>query len=429
MRYTGILCGNFLTRGNLISPVSINPAWRSVKKSESERKLGHHFYYSKFYNICHGSKSEHIDGFDRYEYTPAQPHVKLTLDGALYNLTVERLGICLCPCDIVLFNINVAMVSDDHNHITLVMSKLRNILDYGRDDHLLKPFIDVAIEPIMEIYRSIQRSAAPSKSLNQYEGLLLHGNKFKLFQIAEIDEQKPTSDISDMLLYELGTLSLVANHDMTAPDAPSREYFDHIVKNNSISVYNNWKALSLFDTFTIIGRDVSLYCRNNWIDNYFGMIYLYGLFVKVFLFDLNKNYEPGYTWRKKSDRSMINENYDTFEGKYYFPDISYNFLPRLINTHIYNALEIEPEKKRIYERIERQNMIHEKRADSKMNKLLFVITSLTLFSAIWDASCLMNEMYPFREYLATPVTGFRTICCTFMLLILFFFTLIFRRKY
>lgn len=429
MHYTGILCGNFSSKGTTLSPASINPAWRNIIKSKSERELGHRFYYSKFYDVCHGDKSENIDGFDRYEYVPVQPQIELILEGKAYCFTVESLGICICPCNIVLFSITVAMESDDLNRITFVMSKLRNVLDYGHEDDCFRPFIDVALKPIMEFYRSVQHSAPSSISLCESEGLSIYGNKFKLFQIAEIDEKEQASDISDILLYGLGTLSRVSDCNIANQDAPSREYFDHIIKNNSISVYNNWKALSLFDTFTIIGMNTSLYNRNNWIDNYFGMIYLYSLFVKVFLFDINNNYEPGYARHKNSNCSMINENYDTFEGKYYFPDISYNFLPRLINRHIYNALEIEPEKQRIYERIERQNMIHEKRSDSKMNKLLFVITSLTLFSAIWDAACLMNEMYPFSEYLTTPVTGFRTICCIFVLFVLFFFVLIFRHKY
>ena len=67
----------------------------------------------------------------------------------------------------------------------------------------------------------------------------------------------------------------------------SPEYFGRIMGNNRISIYNNWKALALFDTFTMLGHDVPDWLRQNWIDNYFNMIYVSLLFNKLYLFRLN----------------------------------------------------------------------------------------------------------------------------------------------
>lgn len=419
MRYTGILCGNFSTRGMKLTPSQHNALWQHIVKNNEERSLGHHFYYSKFYDVCYGDKSQGIDGFDRYEYTPEQGELHLVFGSKSYDLRVERLGIYLCPFNIALYSIMVTMETEESNDITFVMSKLRDIMSFQTNEPI-KPFVTLAVDPIKEFCAEL------STNNSEFEHMLIYGNKLKLFQIIEFEETETNNrNMDDVLLYEFGTLSLVANHDMTAPDAPSADYFEQIIQNNTVSIYNNWKALSLFDTFTMMGWNISQSSRNNWIDNYSGMIYLYGLFVKVYLFELNNNYNSEKSGR---DRSMISETYDEFETKYYFIDISYNILPRMVNTHIFKALEIAPEKCRLYERIERQNMLHEKKADSKMNRLLFAMTNLTLMSAIWDGACLLNEVYPYSEHFSSSVIGFRTIILIFALLIAIGFSLIYRGR-
>lgn len=422
MRYTGILCGNFSSRGVRITPSEYDAAWQHIVKNSDERNIGHRFYYSKFYDVCFGDKSRAVDGIDRYEYTidPERGAVTLQFGEQQYNIQVQRIGIYLCPFDIALFSIMVSIDTDDYDNISRVMFQLRNIMAYD-DDASLRPFVNVAVEPIMNFYRTMQGKQC---GVSRYEHLLLYGNKLKIFQIANLTADEAEEHFSDWRLHDFGTLSL-STSDAKALNGMSEVHFGRIIAENSISVYNNWRALALIDTFTILGIDISESNRCNWIDNYFGMIYLYGLFVKVYLFALNNNYDMGGS---SLHRRMISETYDDFETKYYFIDISYNFLPRMINDYVHKALEIDSEKSRLYDRIERQNMIREKRADSRMNRLLFVITSLTLFSAIWDGTSLINEMYPYNEYLSSTAVGFRTVSLCFVAVVLLIFALTFRRR-
>ncbi|MBO5894825.1 MAG: hypothetical protein J6Q33_03440 [Alistipes sp.] len=427
MQYTGILCGNFSSAGRCLTPTTVDAAWRYKVKTPEERALGHRYYYPKFYDMCFGDRDRGIEGIERYEMT-INKEVELTLCQRTHKFTVDRLELYICPFNVVLYSIMVSMSSQSHNDITLVMSKLRNFTGVDYANGTLKPFIEVAIKPIMRLCDSVQLSGRDAQMKGAYDAMLLYGNKFKLFQVVALDDEKTKSMDSDMLIYEFGTLTRIDNHDMSAPEAPSEEYLEKIVKTNRISVFNDWKALALFDTFTMMGQRLSEGTIRNWVDNYFGMIYLYGIFVKVYLFDLNNNYDSSLKNCFAMRKSMMSEMYDMFEGKHYFPDISYNFLPRMVNTQIQEALEIAPEKSRIYERIERQNMLREKRVDSRMNNLLFFISSLTMFSAIWDAACLVNEMYPFSKYLETPEMGFRSVFSIFVLLALLCLALVIRRR-
>lgn len=422
MHYTGILCGNFSTRGAQLTPEGHDAKWQHAVKSDQERNIGHRYYYSRFYDVCFGDKSQGIDGFNRYVYDldAERGEVTLKFGERQYKVRVERLGIYICPFDIALFSIMVSMKTDDYDDISRVMFQLRNIMNYD-DNESIKPFVDVAVEPIMSYCSAI---GDVENAASRYEHLMLYGNKLKIFQIVNVKECDSKAKFNDRSLYDLATLSLKPN-GAKALDGMSDVHFNKIMAQNSLSVYNNWMALSLIDSFTILGVDISDSNRCNWIDNYFGMIYLYCLFVKVYLFALNNDYDAA---KRRSRRSMISETYDDFETKYYFIDISYNFLPRMIDDHISKALEIESEKSRVYERIERQNMIREKRADSRMNRLLFVITSLTLFSAIWDGASLINEMFPYKEFMCSTAVGFRFVSLCFMLLVTIFCLLTFRRR-
>jgi len=99
-----------------------------------------------------------------------------------------------------------------------------------------------------------------------------NGNKLKLFQIVEIESSKLTEKEQDELLFELGTLAHIDSYNGNSFTSPSQEYFDKIMKHNKISVFNNWKGLSLFDTFTVLSYPTHQYLLDNWANYYFGQL-------------------------------------------------------------------------------------------------------------------------------------------------------------
>jgi hypothetical protein len=177
-------------------------------------------------------------------------------------------------------------------------------------------------------------------------------------------------------------------------------------------VFNNWKALSLFDTFTILCHDFNEGNTANYIDNYFGMIYVSELFVKFYLFRLNNNFRLN---NQSADKLLA--QFEDFEYSCWFENVSYNFLPRLFHRAIEQGLEIIPEKQCLYQMIAKQKDAREKRDDQRMNNLLFYLTIFTICSTVWDASSLFNEMYPYEHYFGSAILGFRIV--VFAMLIIF----------
>jgi hypothetical protein len=77
------------------------------------------------------------------------------------------------------------------------------------------------------------------------------------------------------------------------------------------------------------------------------------------------------------------------------------------------GLGIEDEKEKISVMVNQEKERKEAETGDKMNLFLGIISALTLFSAIWDFSCLMDGLFVFGDSIGT-VTGFRA--CTMLIL-------------
>ena len=69
----------------------------------------------------------------------------------------------------------------------------------------------------------------------------------------------------------------------------------------------------------------------------------------------------------------------------------------------------------------------EKRADNRMNSLLFFMTCLTMASTIYDTCCLLQELLPYEDAVGSTVLGFRLVASV-MLTIVLAALLIYRTK-
>ena len=212
----------------------------------------------------------------------------------------------------------------------------------------------------------------------------------------------------------MGTLSPIGSYDEESLYSSSAQYMKDMVDQNSLSIYNNWRCLSLFDTYTILYCACPDWLLNNWLNDYFGMIYISLLYKRFYLFRANLLFR----FKLKNIETLL-EEFLKFERHHCFFNISYNFLPQEINKSIAKGLEIESEKKELCHMIGQENTQREKKDDERMNKLLFFLTCITVISVIWDASCLINELYPFSHYLETNVTGYRIVSFSFVLVVLF----------
>lgn len=232
------------------------------------------------------------------------------------------------------------------------------------------------LQPIVNVFESVN----PKESK-----LLENGNKLKIFHIVEVAQEEIDNDRkTDELLLKLGTLTL-------GNDSMSSEYLDQLMTGSKISVYNNWKGLALFDTFTMIGHGIYNEDKKKsqmevWKKVYFNMIYIHSLFLKFYLFRTNIEFR-----KKNANVSNLEKQFLCFERDCCFHKISYNFLPLEIYNRLNISLEINEEKTQLYHLIEKEKDRQGKERDRRMSTLLFILACLTIFSTIWDSYCLYKE--------------------------------------
>ena len=143
---------------------------------------------------------------------------------------------------------------------------------------------------------------------------------------------------------------------------------------NTISIYNNWKGLSLLDTFTIVGKDILKvpYLQNTYNSTYYS-IYLYCLFIKYNLFKFNYEITD-----LDEDRRQY---FQGFLAKYYYNYISYNFLPTEIFNKIRTALDIEKELLLIQDKIRVIGVQIQEEQQDRTNVILGIVTVFASFSS------------------------------------------------
>ena len=63
-----------------------------------------------------------------------------------------------------------------------------------------------------------------------------------------------------------------------------------------------------------------------------------------------------------------------------------------------------------------------------VNTLLFLLSALTLGSAIWDLSCLLDQMFPYADYLGSSILGYRTVVLVVLVVLAVIVSRLFRKK-
>ena len=378
------LCGYFSTvKTDFHKTVASDSFWTPVTYTSADAEMERKFYFPEFVNLCmHEVKAfTHVCNQD----------IRIVMrDGSARQALLTDLKLYLYPFGIVMYSIGVRQDDVLLPDALQVLAALRmTIAVTGETD-----FEKYAVAPIVKMCE-----AAGSVTLME------SGNKFKLFQVVVSDGEAVEKHELDRLLFSAGTLTM---YDEADSMSFTKDYFDSIMSQGSLSVFRNWGALSLLDTFTIYAFGPKEYMLDVWREDYFGKLYLYTLFRKFFLFRLN------HSFRSDAARiSRLKNDLETFDRSYSFPILSYNFLPELVLKSMEKGLDIAEEKEKISVMVNQEKERKEAETGDRMNLFLGVISCLTLFSAIWDFACLMDGMFVFGDTIGT-VTGFRA--CTMLIL-------------
>lgn len=235
---------------------------------------------------------------------------------------------------------------------------------------------------------------------NNWDRINNTGAKMKIFQFVEM----PIPKIDDGLLYEIGTSTPIGSVNCESHWLkPSKSYFESIMRDNSISAFDNWKALALNDSLTCLGlrNGVNDY---KWINFYFPLIYLRAYFEKHFCFEHNIRYR-----RDNESKNLIQEM--AYMEKYYFYDnISYNFLPNLIYEKVKLGLGIDMERRELTEQIKNDEQKQE-------NILMEAVAIFAIVSIMNDGASLISQVYNWCD---SGVVTFIIIC----VILIFIFALV-----
>ena len=432
-QHIAFLCGHFKMSATPSSQELTSLGWKKFVLPDAVRKTEKRFFYPEFVDFCYADDKD--SSCVRYVKNINEEQ-DITLRGYTIHYSIKELTLYLMPFKMAIYSIHIELETSDLNDCTLLLSSLRSI-DYYSECH--DSFVEKAIRPLMDVFLVL----TGRKPVDHSE-LIDNGNKFRIFQVIN----SLNSDIAslpekdkDKLLYELATVSKITKPDEDDEYSASESYLQRIIDQNKISVFRNWSGLALMDTFTIHSLGASERFVNNWTESYFRMIYIHSLFQKSYLFDLNIRFrttlaQTTTSWKsklqslniKRTDVGQLVSEFELFEQKCCFHKISYNFLPLEIAEAIDKGLEIKEEMSQLAVVLEKEKVCRDEANDKMVNNLLFSLSIIALFSAIWDISCLLDQMYPFAKYLGGQTLGYRTVAFMLLLGVSFILLTIYRRK-
>lgn len=297
-------------------------------------------------------------------------------DNFTYTFRLMGLHLYFFPLNTTLIAIEIDDTGTELDDLTAAHSSMALSKTYNRDE-------------IKSAFSSLS-SFLPA---GDFSLILGAGNKFKLYQVIEIE----TKEITDSLLYEIGTSSPIGCVGTNHQIAPSKSYFDNIMKTNIVSAFNDWKGLALMDSFTMISNaekredwswEQHFYLWNN---HYFQLIYLRALLEKTFCFSRNSAY------RMDENTQNLSQEVSDMERYYFYDKISYNFLPNLLYKAIAKGMELKEEREELSKQIkERTKQEDEKKKEKEENRRDIITLGLSIFavfSIAWDLCEIIKDAF------------------------------------
>lgn len=205
------------------------------------------------------------------------------------------------------------------------------------------------------------------------------GSKFKLYTVLNLEEDIDEKTREE-LLYDIGCSAKIGSAGGNQYYSPSFDYYKSLFK-NKITVFNNYTALPLFDSFTVIGNylidtDKDSFKRKTWAESYFKIV-LYNLFIKFNLFRYNSELQE----ESIIDEVELRDKFERFLNTYNFSHISYNFLPNLIYKNHRKSLDIDNELVLFQKRINRISQSIQEEQQKRSNVLLAIVGVFTSISS------------------------------------------------
>nr|WP_320119802.1 hypothetical protein [uncultured Marinifilum sp.] len=319
--------------------------------------------------------------------------IRMTYKGQELSFELTKLDLYFLPHGFLIYSFCAEQHDLLYDAITYINSRFRAPGRYvsAFQINIEQDVLDI-FQPLLFIFnlnypshsaQQIKLDDYSSKNVQRYSDLIENGNKLKLFTITEENSECPYPEYycRENLLFDLATCSPIgASVDPENPFHPSNEYYQQLVNDNRISLFNNWQALSLFDSFVVILNNAKWYQVDCWKKDYYRFIYLHSVYVKNYLSYVNREF------RKKNTSRHLMDEFLEFDKNYNFHKISYNFLPQAIYEKVRQGLEIDDELEQLHISLEREAAKQEKQREQRLNLILSFVAFLAIFSAVKDGS-------------------------------------------
>ncbi|MCR5851428.1 MAG: hypothetical protein K6G92_12100 [Bacteroidaceae bacterium] len=315
----------------------------------------------------------------------------------------------LCNLHLYLFPFNITLVAieidDNGSEIDQLRMAHRQLINWEENINTIasKEFLQ-SLSPIAKLL--------PDENLAT---IVEDGNNLKIFQIVQLDNKCP----DDRLLFEIATFSPIGSVCGNESYSHSEEYFNKLIKENTVSTYYNWKALSLVDSFTVLAGEG--FDSWQWTNLYFPLIYLRCIFEKTFCFSRNNIYRLG---QQKATKQLSEEIAD-MERYYFYSTISYKFQPNLVYASIAKGLDIEAERKELARQVKemaKKEMEEKKEKEEHRRDLITLGLSIfAVFSVTWDLCSLIKDAFTNKDDHLTPMISLWVALTVIVIFALYFF--------
>ncbi len=250
--------------------------------------------------------------------------------------------------------------------------------------------------------------------LNLEDKWTVYNPQLKLYSQIDLEDKIPEKEM-DCLLYDMGNVSVIGSAKGEGIFAPSDTYLKEQLTSNKISVFKNWSAMALYDTFTRISIDFPDTFKS-WEYDYFNL-YIHCIYIKFFMYLTNSELSDITIVDKRTEK--IRNRFIEFINDYHHSHISYKFLPDLLQDKLLYSLEIQSEIEKMETKIQRINEQFQEKREKSFNIALIVITLLSVFSVIYDLSEWTVRMGVKREFIY-PVPSIISGIIIFLLIYLIF---------
>ncbi|MBR1835065.1 MAG: hypothetical protein IJ785_06130 [Bacteroidales bacterium] len=237
-----------------------------------------------------------------------------------YRCAIHSVQLHFFPCNFVFFSIEIDDSHTDLNDMTQMHSQWKEPNDSY--PFFTTPQLDTTLKPLLDLLPV----GPDGKRLFTHQG-----TKARMYQIV----QTADTAVQDDLLFEIATfmpIGVVNNTDSLPENKrrlkPSSDYFHRTLQENSVSAFDNWKALALNDSFTVLGcNGFNPYAHCH---HYFPLLYMRCLFEEFFCFDRNDRFRSDLDGKTDTDVEQHLNEIHNMDRYYFYDDVSYDFLPSLM---------------------------------------------------------------------------------------------------